>query len=80
MVGAGSEGGAPFHDRWVVSAKAGLRMGTSFNSLGHKDSEISVLDPEEVRRVNGVAERYFSKEIREWEGKRVFYQSFDLVP
>ncbi|WP_395607014.1 hypothetical protein [Pseudomonas sp. B22129] len=36
------------HDRWVISKGVGLRLGTSFNSIGYKISEISVMTPHEL--------------------------------
>lgn len=41
------------HDRWLLSDRAGLRIGTSFNSIGNKYSEISQIT--EVDMPNCVA-------------------------
>lgn len=45
VIGAGSDGGHPIHDRWMVSEFGGLRLGTSAQSLGGvRFSEISAMD------------------------------------
>ena len=78
VVGTGEGGAAPFHDRWILSKDVGLRLGTSLNSLGLKDSEISVMDSEEVRRVGNTVNRYLTKKEKEVEGERIRYESFEL--
>ena len=80
VVGSAKTGEAPFHDRWILSKSTGLRLGTSFNSLGNKDSEISVLGNEEVKRIHHTINRYHTKEIREFKGDWVAYESFELLP
>ena len=78
VVGTEGSGAAPFHDRWILSKEVGLRLGTSFNSLGLKDSEISVLDSGEVGRIEGTVNRYLTKKEKEVEGERIRYESFEL--
>ena len=78
VVGTEGSGAAPFHDRWILSREVGLRLGTSLNSLGLKDSEISVLDSGEVERIEGTVNRYLSKVEKEVEGERIRYESFEL--
>lgn len=51
-------GDSPIHDRWWLTAGGGLRMGTSFRSLGvEKDAELSELSAETAaafeQQVNG---------------------------
>ena len=79
VVGTAQRGTAPFHDRWVLSKGVGLRLGTSFNSFGNKDSEISVLGGDEVSKLRKTVERYLTREVREFKGERVTYEMFDLV-
>ena len=78
VVGTEGSGAAPFHDRWVLSREVGLRLGTSLNSLGLKDSEISVLDSGEVGRIESTVNRYLAKKEKEVEGERIRYESFEL--
>ena len=79
IVGTEQHGNAPFHDRWILSKGVGLRLGTSYNSLGNKDSEISVLGGEEVARFERTVERYASRQVKEFKGERVRYETFELV-
>ena len=78
VVGTEGSGAAPFHDRWILSAEVGLRLGTSLTSFGLRDSEISVLDSGEVGRIESTVGRYLSKKEKEVEGERIRYESFDL--
>ena len=78
VVGTEGSGAAPFHDRWILSNEVGLRLGTSLNSLGLKDSEISVLDSGEVGRIENTVNRYLTKDEKEVEGERIRYESFEL--
>ena len=69
----------PFHDRYMLSKAAGLRLGTSLNSLGRRDSELSIIGAEEVRAIErDLVEPYQSRRRREFEGQRLEYQSFEL--
>ena len=79
VVGFAKTGNAPFHDRWILSKSTGLRLGTSFNSLGTRDSEISVLGSEEVMQVHRTIDRYYTKQVRDLDGDRVTYESFELL-
>ena len=78
VVGREGTGAAPFHDRWILSKEVGLRLGTSLKSLGLKDSEISVLDSGEVRRIESTVNRYLAKQEKDVEGERIRYESFEL--
>ena len=78
VIGTEGTGNAPFHDRWILSKEVGLRLGTSFNSLGSRDSEISFLSSSEVSRIQNTVDRYLAKQVREIDGERVRYESFEL--
>ena len=41
-----------FHDRYIITEKAGLSLGTSFNSFGNKEFFITALAPQDVEYVN----------------------------
>lgn len=69
---------APFHDRWLFSKSAGLRIGTSFNSLGKRVSEISVLRNDELTRVQYEVGKYQNRQNREMGGERITYELFEL--
>ncbi len=79
VMGTEGTGVAPFHDRWVLSKGVGLRLGTSFNSLGNKDSEISVLGGGEVSKLEKTVERYLSRQVKEFKDERVRYEIFELI-
>jgi hypothetical protein len=53
VIGGETSKASPIHDRWLVSENAGLRFGTSLNTLGQtKDSEISEIAIEDHSRPN----------------------------
>lgn len=66
------------HDRWMLTNGAGLRLGTSFNSLGQgKISEISEMDSSSVSACNDVLDRFIARP-RVVDGARVSYVVFNL--
>ena len=79
LVGSVNSGQAPFHDRWILSGDSGIRLGSSLNSFGNRDSEISVGRSDQVLEMNKRIDQYFTKGIRQWRGETVSYQGFDLA-
>lgn len=80
IVAIGSDGDEKIliHDRWILTKGAGLRIGTSFNSLGHgKLSEISEMEPAKAAVCEHHLNKFFAKE-RVIDGARVSYTSFTL--
>lgn len=70
---------SPIHDRWLVSGAAGLRFGTSLNSLGlSKDSEISELTPEDVEQKRVELLQYLTHEKSEHNGEKLRLSRFWL--
>ena len=66
------------HDRWLLSGDAGLRLGTSFNSLGlERLSEISVMEPVRVSTLREQVDKYLNRQ-RVVDGMRIQYTSFTL--
>jgi hypothetical protein len=79
VVGTKSSGALPIHDRWWVTDKGGIRMGTSYNSLGTKqDSEISILAQEEAKNREEEIDKYILRKTREHNGERLLFSSFTL--
>jgi len=79
LVGKKSNGDFLIHDRWWISKSCGLRIGTSFNSLGiSKSTEISKLSKEEVDIREREIDQYFLREIHQYNGEKVVYQIFTL--
>jgi hypothetical protein len=72
-------GGSPIHDRWWLIDGAGLRMGTSFRSIGvEKDAELSDIPSDTAATFEAQVKGYLNREIRELNGERLSYQSFTL--
>jgi hypothetical protein len=79
IVGTRSGGELPIHDRWWLSRSAGLRFGTSFNSLGTtKHSEISVLSSDQVAGLDAIVDPYLNRTKREHNGERLQLEVFSL--
>jgi hypothetical protein len=65
-------------DAHILTNGAGLRIGTSFNSLGEgKLSEISKMEPAKALACEQELDKFFNKE-RIIDGVRVSYSSFTL--
>lgn len=79
VVGKGSAGEHPIHDRWWLTQGGGLRVGTSANSLGMgKLSEVSsITEAEAASRVVEV-ERYLNAIVRDDKSERLTYLPFWL--
>lgn len=78
IVGIQSNGDSPIHDRWWITKNSGLRLGTSFNSLGAKVSDISTLSPEEVITHEAQIDQFFERKKRDINGQKVNYTLFNL--
>lgn len=73
-------GKCPIHDRWILSKAAGIRVGTSINSIGNKLSEISAMDSNESERVRHNVDRYLARKVRKEADERIAYELFELLP
>jgi len=82
LVGKDTDLEAPFHDRWWIinRGQSGVRVGTSFNSLGkNKDSEISILSGEEsIGIFKEIVVTYAEKNVRTYAGNKLIYKSIYL--
>lgn len=66
------------HDRWILTGSAGLRLGTSFNSLGvERLSEVSEMERGQVAHLQDQIDKYLSRQ-RMVDGTRIQYSSFTL--
>ena len=66
------------HDRWLLTKDAGLRLGTSFNSLGEdRLSEMSEMEPSQVAAVQEQIGKYIARQ-RVIDGDRIQYSGFTL--
>lgn len=69
----------PIHDRWWITNGKGIRLGTSFKSLGQtKVSEISILGDGEVRDREIETDQYLLHRKREHLGEKLYIESFTL--
>jgi hypothetical protein len=79
VVGTESTGEPPIHDRYWLTRGAGIRVGTSFNSLGiGKQSEIGHLTEEEARTREADVNRYLERIERDHLGEKLVYTLFTL--
>lgn len=79
ILGLRGSGDAPIHDRWLISAGTGLRLGTSLNSLGiSKDSDISRMDEREAREHEAEVDQFIVRNRDEYNGQLVSYTTFYL--
>lgn len=79
VIGKGSSGAHPIHDRWLLSESGGLRVGTSANSLGMgKLSEVSPLTTGECAAKLTEVDGYLCGNTRCDGQDRLTYQSFWL--
>lgn len=66
------------HDRWLITKSAGLRLGTSFNSLGlDRLTEVSEIEPSQVKVLQEQIEKYRTRQ-RDVDGARIQYSTFTL--
>ena len=66
------------HDRWLLTKDAGLRLGTSFNSLGvERLSEVSEMDINQVSTLRKQIDKYLTRQ-RIVDGARLQYITFTL--
>jgi hypothetical protein len=79
FIGTQSRGDSPIHDRWWLTGKSGLRVGTSFNSLGlSKSSEISLLSASEASLLEQEVDQYVQRKIKDHRGERLSLTSCTL--
>lgn len=79
VVGKGATDEHPIHDRWWLTERGGLRVGTSVNSLGAgKLSEVSDISAAESAARLPEVDRYLNASVRGDGAERLSYLSFWL--
>lgn len=70
----------PFHDRWYIAgeAESGLAIGTSFNGLGDRDTQIIRMDKEGLEDVKLLIETYIYKSEKRVNKYNLRYEQFEL--
>lgn len=79
IIGTEKEGIAPFHDRRIVVAGAGLKIGTSLNAIGGaSDTTIDALTPEEVEETERNLDEWARGGAWVYKGERLLRTVFRL--
>jgi hypothetical protein len=79
IVGLRSSGELPIHDRGWITPRGGLRLGTSFNSLGWtKGCDISVMTEQEAVEHELEGDQYLGYQTFEHNGEPLSYGIFEL--
>jgi hypothetical protein len=79
LIGTDPDGVSPMHDRWWITEGAGLRIGTSANSIGAgRISEVVALDQEEINTREEAIDRYVERRMKMHGGRRLTYQAFTI--
>jgi hypothetical protein len=77
-IGSDGDEKALIHDRWIISKGCGLRIGTSFNSIGEgKLSEISMMEPSKASLCEHHLNQFLERQ-RVVSGQKVTYLGFTL--
>jgi hypothetical protein len=63
----------PLHDRWILSDNSGMKLGSSFNQLGDKDVNLTLLSRSEANEVKMSHKEYILEKTRYKNGKRMIY-------
>src|SRR5262249_35041984 len=80
IIGGEKNKESPIHDRWLVSGSLGLRLGTSFNSLGlSKDSEISEMSQQDTEQKRVEMDQYLDRERTDYKGEKLRLTRFWLT-
>jgi len=70
---------SPIHDRWWISGKDGIGVGTSISGLGgNRISEIRDLTADEAEEREEIIKRFVIQKIREYKGNKIHYSSFTM--
>lgn len=69
----------PIHDRWWLSKNSGMKLGTSYKSLGIKlTSSVSVMEKDDFQQIRKEVMEYVKRSKREVDGERVIYSLFSI--
>lgn len=79
IIGYGTAGKHPVHDRWIVSEASGIRLGSSINSIGlTRISDLSEMTSVDANERRGFLEVYFNNPPRLFGEERLTVSYFDL--
>lgn len=71
---------SPIHDRWIIipNDRKGLKVGTSNNGFGSKESSIEKLNSESIKSAEQIIDKYLYRELTNVENYQLKYESFEL--
>ena len=70
----------PIHDRWLLTAKAGLRLGASLNSLGvTRASEVTEIEGKDLPAIQRLVDKHLHAVVKTEDGERLLSTSFYLA-
>lgn len=79
IVGFGTDGRHPIHDRWIVSDKSGWRLGSSINSLGiSRISDLSPISFSDSKDKANEIDKIFFNPAREFNQQRLSVTTFTI--
>jgi hypothetical protein len=79
IAGGEIKGDMPIHDRWLITKSSGLRLGTSYNSLGWtKTSDISLMTEAEAKAREIEIDSLINFEVPEVGSEKLRYSSFKI--
>ena len=80
IMGSKDTGALPIHDRWMVSASSGLRLGSSLNSIGiKKASEVSNIDEKDLPAIQTLVRKFLGGIVKTETGEKLLPNSFYLA-
>ena len=78
-VGFEDSGKSPIHDRIILTENGGIKLGTSWNSIGlSQDSTMGVLSVAEASRLSERMRQFLDDRRRDYAGMRLRYESATL--
>ncbi|MES2501795.1 MAG: hypothetical protein V4545_04250 [Pseudomonadota bacterium] len=79
IVGNGSQGTHPIHDRWIITNDSGLRLGSSVNSIGYlRISEISEMSHSSLVSACENFDSLIHQTPLMWGDERLTFNTFTL--
>jgi len=80
IVGSKDSGVMPIHDRWLLTAGAGLRLGSSLNSLGiTKASEVTEIEDKDLPAIQALVDKHLHSLMKTPNGERLLSTTFYLA-
>jgi hypothetical protein len=80
IVGSKESGAMPIHDRWLITAGAGLRLGSSLSSIGMtKASEVTAIEEKDLPGIHALVDKHLHSLVKTPDGERLLSTSFYLA-